>query len=214
MNFGAMQTQVQVVLGDENEAVVTKANIKVWLNQAYRELARRVGGVLTSSSVTSINADKTYTFPTTLIAIERILWAGNPLWPNHWNSIRNFTIPTGTPYSYYTKGPSVVGFYPEPTVNTGLSITFDYRHIPADLSGDSDVVTLPDLASDAMIEYALERGYRLTNQLELVGVARAAFEEKVSSLLGDVSSNADSLAYPQIQYVGSSFIDESGSWQF
>lgn len=146
--LGQLATEVRQHLAETTAQFWTDAEIRTWIVEGSRDLARRAETLQSTKSIATLAGTQTYTAPTDMIRISRVEWTPSgttniyPLegrMPNEMDVVwgiyqaqtsayPSFYIPWGYP-------PSVnLILYPVPS--TAGSLTVWYFRLPADLATD------------------------------------------------------------------------------
>lgn len=154
MTFLEMQDLVLSWLDDVDAGYFTRAQVKVWLNNAQKEVQKMVdqafeGHFIKCVETTTVVNQREYELPTDFKRLHRLeLVISGSSFHNQTTSVLVKITPnqqdgfdkSGTPSAYYFKGTQLV-LLPVPDTAKTLRMEYSYR-IP-DLSADGDVSEVP-----------------------------------------------------------------------
>lgn len=167
--------EVRDILDESVTAQWTDTQLRKWLNEGNRDLARATRHVKASTTINTIAGVASYAMPVTTIAIEHAYYDDTdgrviPLIPKHMENldpIRGYQPDReGTPIFFSTGGysPSLtVILYPVPTA-TDHVLRFIVAKLPTaialDGSGDASQVDTPAVWYDALADYCEMKALR------------------------------------------------------
>lgn len=181
MQFSQMVTECRSIINepDSTNSHFTNAQIKLWINEAYRFIMTKLDSIpikerdYSAAETITLNS-RTLTINTvrmdiqpqdefvnlTVIDIDTLSRI-DPDWEN---------TPTGTPRWFVRMDTFTARLYPAPDAsNTGATVRTHGLEFPADLSGDTDTPSLPLNLHDAFPHYAAYRALQQLNENEKAG---------------------------------------------
>ncbi len=161
--------EVRDIIDEPTAAQWTDVQLRKWINEGNRDLARSTRHIKATVTVTVVADTGTYAVPGTTIAIEHA-WYNDvpgtrhiPLVPQHMESmdgVRGYDwTREGTPQFYTTQGfaPSLnILVYPVPTVDDDQLILYVSRlpvEIATDGTDDGNTLEIPPAWYDALADY-------------------------------------------------------------
>lgn len=213
--------------GSETVGVWTNPELRVYLNEAQREIARR-SEALNKSTTVSVSANtQTGTAPTDMVRIHKVDWytsSTGSRYPLEYRDRDNLdrlwgtaeVLSRGTPefwtFDGYPGGSGVITLFPTPGVNGTLKVY--YYAFPADLATDtsaaSSSMTIPSGWEDLLIDYAEFRALRQNRQAAEAQEALAQFEMRLAGLVDASTKWTDQPG----QFINDPFynVDDWGVW--
>lgn len=198
---GATIAQASIILDDQGNVRSTPELMRVWFNEAQREVARRAECLRAKATVATTADTQSVTWTGAAIRIVECYWYGTgdtqryPLvYRDHraarsvWGSGRAISV--GTPELFWTEGyPSSAGFtiwmYPTPSTNGTLEVHY-YRQatdIATDGTGDATTVDLPSGWHDVLVPFIVMRAFEAQRQYEMADRWRREFDERLVGLI-------------------------------
>lgn len=168
--------EIRAMLDEPNEAQWTQTNLRTWINEGNRDLARATRHLKATETIPTVAGTGTYNTSDSVIAIEHAYYedvAGVrriPLIPKHFenmDSVRGYNWDReGTPQYFTTLGfnPSLqVSVFPVPTVEDDNLILMIAK-LPAAIdltgAGDASQVETAAIWYDALSDYCEFKGLR------------------------------------------------------
>lgn len=211
--LGTLLTNVRSRLDETTARFWTDAEVRRWIVEAARDVARRAETLLTTQDVTIVAATQEYALATDTLRVYRAEWEPGgtslryPLEYRDFNSMDavwgiSKQVTQGYPYWFTLWGfpPNLkITFYPKPSV-AGKVVVFYYK-LPADLAtdgtADSSNVDVPEGWWDALELYCEFVALRKDGDPRWLE-AKQLYEEKVAELV-EVSrrwsDQADAIQY-------------------
>jgi hypothetical protein len=182
-----IRTQVRDLIDQPNDGIFKNPQLNRIINDAarevYQEILRRQPKYLHKSSTVSTTASTPYTdVPSDCVIINKIVNSSNETLAHIDLSSMDTTSSNGPPEGYEVTGPHIFWW---PTPDAVYVHTIYYHHIPADMSADSDVPTLPYNCHD-VISYGAAIKSRMSKEDKL-NEYYAAYESKLSLLLHTIA---------------------------
>lgn len=166
-----------------------EARIKRWINQAYREIIDfRAWGFL--------EASKEGTAPLTIADLGHVLSAVNVTNETrleyatraglvHWDATLSAA---GVSTQWYLEGDTELHVYP---VDTASTIKVRYLRVPADLEEDADEPMIPAGYHDLIVDGAVVRAYKTTDNFEAGGYVRQEFDRGLRNMVRTLRKSYD-----------------------
>ena len=176
-------TNVQRQFGDESGVQILNTDIIRAINQAQMQLVA-TNTFKKATYVTPVTAGvSTYQLPPDIIRIEAVK-LGNYLlqkvnFADAMNTIDGSTI-GGSSYWYWEFG-GVINVYPIPQTGTADSLTVFYAAVPKQVTTESDLLDVPDMYYETIIEFVLSKMYELDEDWDAHTVQRSLFESNVKA---------------------------------
>lgn len=195
--------EVKRIFGDESGVQITDADIIRWINKAQFAIAMRnpeIGQAVALANVVANQAD----YPIlanipTLLTIQSIHFNNRPIKHLPFQEAESFlmgaTTPTSdTPQFWYERA-GVVTLYPTPisAVTNGLKINYNKR--PADITTNSQMLSVSDNYYNAVVDYCLEAAQLLDENTALAGVFGQKFEQGIAQMKERTATQSDYYPY-------------------
>jgi hypothetical protein len=186
MTLSELVARVQAIFGDENEVVVTEADIVNWANSGQLELARRTEALEDIQSSNIVAGTSAYPVASDFLLETRVTWNGYGLtrktkqelardYPN-----RDVENNSGSILYYYISGRNL-HVYPTPTASeVGVgNLKLEYVKRPTALVlVTQEVFDLPVEMHDDLVDYCLVKAKELDDDLSAAGYYRDSFKDK------------------------------------
>jgi len=176
-----VMTYVKRQFGDESGVQLTDPDIIRWVNQAQMEIVNKNPMIQAVATQSAVANQQTYSIPPDMIQIESIMYDGNILEPQSFESIRtelgadNNT--KGTPLFWYTWANQIY-LWPIPTDTKQISV--NYSKVPVSVALTSDPLGVPDRYYDRVCEYVMSKAYEMDEDWPANQVSRKMFEDKLT----------------------------------
>jgi len=176
-----VMTFVKRQFGDESGVQLTDPDIIRWVNQAQMEIVNKNPMIQAVATQSAVANQQTYSIPPDMIQIESIMYDGNILEPQSFESIRtelgadNNT--KGTPLFWYTWANQIY-LWPIPTDTKQISV--NYSKVPVSVALTSDPLGVPDRYYDRVCEYVMSKAYEMDEDWPANQVSRKMFEDKLT----------------------------------
>lgn len=192
--------QVRIRLDESTDGFWKDNEIRKWINEGVREVARRSEWNRTTGTIAVVAGTQTYLAPTATIRIYRIEWqpTGTSLkYPLEYADINQMdsywgiqqSISQGLPELFTTNSanPPVIELYPTPGQAGQLNVF--YFAMPTDLATDTNTaaataISVPMGWEDLVVEYATALGFRKAREVQMYGLTMQAFSEKITEFIG------------------------------
>lgn len=194
-----IETRARIDEEDNTVGFVTDAQIRGWLNEGVREVARRALWKRTSSNVSVTAGTQYYTAPATAIQIYRVEYSATGSSQKYtleygdisamdavWGDSQ--AVGRGIPDSYtlVSANPLSIQLYPTPAQNGTIKVY--YYSMPADLatSSTADAATNLDTPigwEDLVVEWATALAHRKGRDLQAYQVSLAQFQSSMQRLI-------------------------------
>lgn len=190
--------EVRARLAEETPGFYTDSQIRSWLNDGVREVARRSFWKRTSDTVVVLAGDQFYTAPTDAIQVYRVEYhpdTSGSIYRLEYRDINamdivwgiNQSIGQGTPeyYTMVSANPLSIELCPTPSTPGELKVF--YYAMPDDLAvtTNSDAAATLDVPvgwEDLPIEWATALGFRKSRDANAYQLAVAAFAQNLGRL--------------------------------
>lgn len=212
--LGTLVTRLRDRLNEPSQRHWTDAQVRRWINEGAREVARVGETLLATGSVTIVAGTQTYALsalspqPVRVHRAEYIPTAAPTqkypltfrrfeLMDDVWGQAQAITA--GTPHYYTMWGyfPSMT-MYLYPTPSLAGSVKLFYYRLPTELltdgTNDTSVVECPDGWEDVIVTYAEARAFRNDNDERWIS-AKAMFDEQLASLMRITSQPTDNASF-------------------
>lgn len=169
-----VKTRVKRQFGDESSVQVTDADILRWINDAQRVIAQNNRLLEVKGTLSTIANQQDYTLPTGILRLISIRYSTIKLQGMSLQEfdelITNGQIPgaaaaTGDP-NYFCVFAGSISLFPIPSTSVVNGLTIFYHRIPADRVNDADVLDLPTIYHDRVVEFCLQQAYELDENFE------------------------------------------------
>ncbi len=194
-------TQVRARIDEEDPAsgFVSDAQIRVWLNEGQREVARRSNWKRTDTTISVTAGTQYYVAPSAVIQILRLEFkptGSTQVYPLEYVEINAMDVVWGTgqtqrtgipdTYTLVSANPLSIQLFPTPSQNGNLKLY--YYSMPTDLatadtSDANDPLDVPTGWEDLVVEYASAEAFRKARDMPSFQMAMAAFDRKLNRLL-------------------------------
>lgn len=183
MNLGDVKTRVKRIFGDESAVQVTDADITRWANDAQRAIVLSNEGLLEQIATLNLVADQQeYSLPSDCLILSTITCKNSTqlsYFRLHGYSLTQFneyvdgwdgtTFGSGQP-SIYTVFASMVRLFPVPSTAVVNGLKFFYCKNPPELVNDADVLSLPLVYHNAVVNFCLKNAYELDEDWQTSGL--------------------------------------------
>jgi hypothetical protein len=167
------------------DANTYRSRVKIWLNDAQAEIARKVTipELLVTTTINVVSGTATYTKPTDLVRVKGLIDPnfGWKLSIEEYDDLLLWNMGgqvTGAPESYAI-GSNII-LYPTPNVPNILTLM--YYKDPVDLSANDDVSILPLDWHKTMIRYAVAEAYIAEDDSQMHGYHFGRYQEALRGL--------------------------------
>lgn len=195
--------EVKRIFGDESGVQITDADIIRWINKAQFAIAMRnpeIGQAVALANVVANQAD----YPIlanipTLLTIQSIHFNNRPIKHLPFQEAESFLMGADTPSSdtpqFWYERAGVVTIYPTPisAVTNGLKINYNKR--PADITTNSQTLSVSDNYYNAVVDYCLEAAQLLDENTALAGVFGQKFEQGIAQMKERTATQSDYYPY-------------------
>lgn len=166
-----------------------EARIKRWINQAYREILNyRAWGFLEEEDEGKAPLtieDLGHVLSVVCVEQETRLEYTTRAGLIHWDpTLSNSGIPT----QWYLETDTELHVYP---VNTDLKIKVRYLKEPADLKEDGDEPVMPEAWHQLIVDGAVVRAYKTTDNFEAAGFMRQEFDRVLADMVKTLRKSYD-----------------------
>lgn len=196
---GNIMSEAAVRLDDEGMVRFTAANLRTWIEEGTKEVARRTECLRKDSTIAVLADTQTVTGPPDMVRIYHAQYEPtgdsniypleyldrkslDPLWGTHQ------AISTSAYPAYYTTWgvPPTLSITLAPIPSEAGSLRVFYYRLPAtiatDGTDDTDAIDLPAGWEDLVTDYVEARGYRKDRRMEDYQLAMQTFQEKMLAL--------------------------------
>jgi len=180
-----VMNRVRRQFGDDSGAQLLDTDIFMWINAGQLEIIKNNKVLKGSATVSTTVGGETYTFPSdNILTVEALFVNGVPLksisFPDFQENIIGDTDydPTyqGTPTMYWEWG-NELHLYPIPdSINYTLKI-FYTKH-PADIDAAGDLLSIPDVLFDTLVDFVLARAYEMDEDYTAAQYKNQSLEQK------------------------------------
>lgn len=199
--LGKIMHMASVILDDQASVRVTPMQLRMFVNEGQREVARRSECLRTKTDVPVVAGTSSTIVPLPIVRISEIYFHATgdthtiPLvYRDHranrtvWGSGRD--VGSGTPEIFWTEGfpgdtSFTVNLFPKPFRAGTLEI--HYYRFPTDFaldgSDDDQPIDLPSGWSDTLTPFVVMRGMEAQRQYEAAGLYRDEFSQKLAALV-------------------------------
>lgn len=155
-------------LYEAEEGFYSDSEIYTYLSEAESTMADAVGGVRTTSTISTSGSLAEYTRPSGALEIYRVTWDSKTMDKININDVDRVEGDqyggvgmSGNPQFYYEDG-DVVGLSPSPSSTKNLKIWYEY--FPTVLASGSTSFSIDDQFVYSLINYVLFRAYSKDNE--------------------------------------------------
>lgn len=194
MNLSDLKIRIKRQFGDESGVQVTDADIVRWANDAQRGIVTQNEGLLEKTSVSSsVTGTIEYPLPGDCLDLKSVSYRYSSDLPYYrmegcafsqfdryvdgWDG-GNFTV--GYP-AVYTVFADSLKIFPSPASDSTDGIKFYYTREPIDLVNDSDIIDLPVIYHNAVLNHCLGQAYEMDEDANMVQLKVAQVEKDVRS---------------------------------
>lgn len=211
MNLGDIKTRVKRQFGDESSVQVDDTDITRWVNDAQLHIVQNNEGLLEAVTTLDVVANtQDYALPADLLVLSGITFRNTgDLSYIHMrgHSFQEFNeyvdgwdgtmFGPGIPY-IYTVFANTIKLFPAPDSSISAALKLYYNRKPATIVSDVDVVDLPLIYHNAVVNFCLQQAYEMDENFD-------AANQKGSQVTSDLHINRDKSsskknreAYPSI----------------
>lgn len=188
--------------GDESGVQITDADILRWANAGQIEIFRRNKPIKATSTADLTKGITAYTFPNNVMMVQSIVVGGLPIPQRSFEeaqaygfSVDPLKTNTGDPQFWWEFG-GTFSFYPVPDKTVVAGIILYYLKGPTDLIATTDLLSVPDMYYNRLVEYVMSQAYELDENLEASQLKNGQFEGNLLSQVEDDSTIEN--FYPRI----------------
>ena len=180
---------------------VYRNRVKVWLNDAQSEIARRIEipELFTGQATVTVPGTQAYTLNIDIVRIDFVFMYNRPsptsaermaLTPSTYKDVITYTAEAnrGFPEVYALDSASII-FAPIP--DAAYNFTVGYYKRPVDLVADSDVSSLTGDYHKAIIRYAVAEAYMAEDDNEMHNYHMGRFEKTLMDMRTDRQAEID-----------------------
>lgn len=164
---------VERLFGDESGAQLTQTDIINWINTGQLEIVKE--NKVLKDSVTTVIVAGTSSFEfasNNVLTIEALFYDGAPLKYLSFNDFNETILnqqysptETGRPTIFYEWGDTLY-IWPVPdTAEAGKILQLYYIKHPANISVVGDLLSIPDIYFDTLVNYVLAKAYEMDDNL-------------------------------------------------
>jgi len=193
-------TDIFRTFGDESGTQVTRADIIRWINRSQMEIVMRnpeVGAALALTNSVARQADyDLLTSVPTVLTIQSVHYSNKPLKHMQFQEAEQFLMnlsesaSVGMPEFWYERA-GVVTLHPAPDADIPNGIKFYYNRRPADITSDSQLLSLSDHYYNSIVSFCLEQAYLLDENPTLAGAVAQKFEAGVAQMKERTEAQSD-----------------------
>lgn len=216
ITLGELQTFAKRQFGDESGVQITDVDIARWVNMGCVEICSKNKILQGSASVTGTIDQGTYDLSTIaldMIAIEDVSYGGRSLEQSDNSGIKKLlgtsTAESGGPLYWYTWS-NAIKLWPVPTTAELLSI--DYIKVPPKVSGAGDLLPLPDIYYERILNFVLAKAYELDEDPTNSANQRRLFEDKLTEMTGVDETRAGTFPIVRDDYEGGYYLGNEDGW--
>lgn len=206
-SLAELRTRIQRGFGDENQVVITNAEIDDLVNEAVREISKMIGLNSTTTSITTTDANGRITVPADFLQVKEIRYNGLilPMIPRTVINARYTEVQQGEPAGWYLYNYNTIQLWPIKVSGTGLDISFSYVSLPATLVLTSDIPALPTYLHDAIVDYVVYQAYSKISDTEIANFYLGRFQKKLGDAMylrdNPLEAYADSVKDTEAEFV-------------
>jgi hypothetical protein len=174
LTVAGIKSRVKRKFGDESGVQVTDSDIIDWINDAQRKIAARNDSILEKTATAgSVAFQQEYSFPTDLLKFKSMSYKGSGsvsyqiiqgmtlnefnLYIDGWDAN---TSSYGVPGVYAIHAAKFL-VYPIPQDTIANAFKIYYCRKPTDVSLDADIIDLPELYHDIVVDLVLQDAYEM-----------------------------------------------------
>lgn len=211
--LGTLVTRLRDRLNEPAARHWTDAQVRRWINEGAREVARIGETLLSTGTVTAVAGTQTYAMsglspqpvrvhraeftPTASTQKYPLTFRQFQLMDDVWGQAQSVTVGVPCYYTMWGYFPSMT-LYLYPTPSTGGTVKLFYYRLPTELAvdgtGDASVVECPDGWEDVIVTYAEARAFRNDNDERWIS-AKALFDESLQNLMRITSQPTDNVSF-------------------
>lgn len=206
-SLAELRTRIQRGFGDENQVVITNAEIDDLVNEAVREISKMIGLNSTTTSITTTDANGRITVPADFLQVKEIRYNGLilPMIPRTVINARYTEVQQGEPAGWYLYNYNTIQLWPIKVSGIGLDISFSYVSLPATLVLTSDIPALPTYLHDAIVDYVVYQAYSKISDTEIANFYLGRFQKKLGDAMylrdNPLEAYADSVKDTEAEFV-------------
>ena len=197
-------TAVKRQFGDEAAIQITDDDIVRWVNDAQLEILSTNKLFKAKATTDLVSGTYEYTFPAVPILDVQAIWVDSVKveyrtfqeWEEYVNKEDPYKTSQGAP-KIWTEWAGSFIFWPTPNSNSTNGIAIYYTKGPAPIEDIGDLLTVPDLYYNRVVEYCMAQAYELDEDYQASTMKLTQFNEGVSLLAND-ENNTYVDVYPRI----------------
>lgn len=179
-------TRVQRQFGDEASVQINESDIIRYVNDACREIAFQNDLTQAVGTMNSVVGTNSYNFPSDLMSVRTVYYDNMKLEAYskaEYDAYVNENDPnenaTGTPFLFTRWADSFV-LYPKPDAVKVIKLL--YLQAPVAVSASVDLIPLPDLYFNRIVEYCLQQAYQTDEDWEAANQMSGQFDDGMMRL--------------------------------
>lgn len=202
--------EVERIFGDESGVQVTESDIIRWINRAQLAIVMRnpeVGQAVALTNIVAAQADYPLIASVpTVLTIQSVHVGNKPVKHLPFQEAEEFLMNAAVSQSdsiefWYERG-GIITLYPTPASSVTNGIKFYFNKRPADITTNSQLLSVPDHYYNAVVDYCCEYAQLMDENPTLAGVFGQKFEQGVTQMKERTQTQTD--YYP--------FITQSEDW--
>jgi hypothetical protein len=216
ITLGELQIFAKRQFGDESGVQITDVDITRWVNMGCVEIVSKNKILQATASVMGTIDQGAYelgAIAQDMIAIEDVSYGGVSLEQNDNSGIKKLLGTTaaegGAPMYWYTWANSLK-LWPVPRTAELLSI--DYIKVPPKVSGAGDLLPLPDIYYERIVNFVLAKAYELDEDSTSSANQRRLFEDKLTEMTGVDETRAGTFPVVRDDFEGGYYLGNEDGW--
>lgn len=187
--------------GDEAAIQISDEDIIRWTNAGQLEIFTRSEPVKSSMTADLVANQGVYAFPDDVLKVQSLLVNGIPVKQLSSQEAEQYILDedparvvTGQPQIWYEWGGTFT-FYPTPDYDVVGAITIQYIRRPTPITQASDLLSVPDVYYNRLVEYVMGQAYELDENFTAADMKATQFQQNLSATN---STNVQNNTYPVI----------------
>lgn len=216
ISLGELQTFAKRQFGDESGVQITDVDIARWVNMGCVEICSKNKVLQATASISGTINQAAYDLSSIaldMISIEDVSYNGVSLEQTDNSGVKKLlgtsSSESGAPQYWYTWANSIK-LWPVPTAVATLSI--DYIKVPPKVSGAGDLLPLPDIYYERIVNFVLAKAYELDEDPTNAANNRRLFEDKLTEMTGVDETRSGTFPIVRDDFEGGYYLGNEDGW--
>lgn len=204
--FLDVATAVKRQFGDESGVEITNSDIARWIDDAQRDIIMNNSDI--NAAMVQINvAQGQSAYPVvanvpSIFAIQSVHYDGEIIEYLNFAKAQQYIMRkdtgSGSPSIWFERS-GVINLYPKPSQSITGGLTVFYNKLPTKVTGDTDVLSVPDGYFKAVVDFCLTQAYMLDENAQLAQITDTQYNTGLMQRANRSDENRNT--YPTINFL-------------